>query len=162
MRKRTPPENEQTGENPLTGMCPAAGSHVFWGMDFGEDFRLKAPKRLAGGLQAFCSAQGFQKATYRSGSRLKAPKRFAADHVRSSPRGDFRELIGDQFRKVPFGERASHDAQLLTPPVSGNISLIYCRALPRGLVGIRIMRLVPFFVRAGKGSRRREASAAAK
>ena len=33
--------------------------------------------------------------------------------VRSSPRGDFRQFIGDKLRKVPFGERASHDAQLL-------------------------------------------------
>ena len=38
---------------------------------------------------------------------------FAAARVRSSPCGDFHELIEDQFRKVSFGERASHDAQLL-------------------------------------------------
>ena len=83
---------------------------------------------------------------------MKAPKRTAAARVRSSACGDFRELIEDQFRKVPFSERASHDAQLLRR---------------RGIAPMRtefdVRGSVPyaFSARRRKGSRRTGLSAAA-
>jgi len=93
--------------------------------------------------------------------QLKAPKRFAAARVRSSPRGDFRQFIGDKLRKVPFGERAAHDARLLAARQSRNKSWIYFCALPSASGKIPGLRPVHILVRAAEGSRRSLLSAAA-
>ena len=71
--------------------------------------------------------------------------------VRSSPRRDFHELIEDQFRKVSFGERASHDAQL---PAAALL-------LPLNRVRLHMLRLVHLLCAAAKRSRRSLVSAAA-
>ncbi len=75
-----------------------------------------------------------------AGYSPKPPKQFVIARVRSSPRGDFHELIGDQFRKVPFGERALHDAQL---PAAALL-------LPLNRVRLHMLRLVHLLCAAAK------------